>query len=106
MAPEVPFTAVATPVLPLPATSSAGQFEVSPAVSVNTPGAAAVSHFVKLEVVPEASERWTGAILVDGRLTMGLRALMAGSFQVLMCAWKILATVGPSSTSLSTPDTL
>ena len=38
-------------------TSAGFQFEVSPAVNVNTPGAAAVSHFVKLEVVPEASER-------------------------------------------------
>src|SRR5438128_4744498 len=101
MAPEVCLIALATPGLPLPATSSAGQFEVSPAVRVNTPGAAAVSHFVKLEVVPDASERWTGEIFVDGRLALGLSALMAGSFHVLICSWKILATVGPSSTNLS-----
>src|SRR5437667_7663996 len=97
--------ALATPGLPLPATSSAGQFVVSPAVNVNTPGAAAVRNLVKLEFVPEASERCTGVIFVDGSVTPGLSALIAGSFQVLICSWKILATVGASRTRLLTPDT-
>ena len=48
---------------------------------------------MKLLVVPEPSERCTGVMAVLGRLTPGLSAAMAGSFQVLMAPSKIPAMV-------------
>ena len=58
-------------------------------------------------VVPDESERWTTVIAVLGRLMPGLRALIAGSFQVLILPRKMLASVGPSSFSpLLTPGRL
>jgi len=48
-------------------------------------------------VVPDESERTAMVIGVLGRLTPGLSALIAGSFQVLIWPWKIFAmTVGSS----------
>ena len=58
---------------------------------------------MKFCVVPEPSERWATVIAVDGSVTPGLSAAMAGSFQVLMSRWKILAIVSADSCSLSTP---
>src|SRR5947208_5153837 len=100
MAPLVDLTTCATPGLPLPAWVSAGQFTVSPAPSVHTPGAAAARYLVKLEVVPEPSARWATVMGLLGSLVPLLRAAMAGSFHVLTWRWKILAMVLASSTSL------
>ena len=61
---------------------------------------------VKLLVVPEESERCTGVILVDGRLTSLLSAAMAGSFQVVIVPAKILAIVAEDKVNLSTPERL
>ena len=93
----------ATPALPLPAWVSAGHSTVEPLFSVQTLGEATVSQPVKFCVVPEPSERWATVMFVLGRVTPGLSAAMAGSFQVLMSRWKILAIVSAESWSLSTP---
>ena len=58
---------------------------------------------MKLSVVPEESDRWTGEIAVDGSVTSGFCWAIAGSFQVLIEPAKILATVVASRFSLSTP---
>ena len=57
-------------------------------------------------MVPEESERTAMVIGVDGRLTPGLSALIAGSFQVLILPWKISAMAVASSFRLLTPDRL
>ena len=61
---------------------------------------------MKLAVVPDSSERWTGVIFVLGRFTPGLSALMAGSFQVVISPLKIFAVVSGLSCRLSTPERL
>ena len=61
---------------------------------------------MKFSVVPDSSERKNTEIGADGSVTPGFSAAIAGSFQVLMVPWKILAAVGPSRISLSTPSTL
>jgi hypothetical protein len=61
---------------------------------------------VKLAVVPDSSERFTGVIFVLGRLTPGLSALIAGSFQVVISCLKIFAIVNGSSCRLLTPERL
>ena len=55
-------------------------------------------------MVPEESERRATVILVLGRLTPGFSAVIAGLFQVVIWASKILAMVGASSLRLETPD--
>ena len=50
---------------------------------------------MKLNVVPELSERWTIAILRLGSATPLLSFLIAASFQLVMSPLKILASVGP-----------
>lgn len=57
-------------------------------------------------MVPESSARWIAWIGASGWVVPGLSAAMAGSFQVVICESKILAVVGPSRTSLSTPGRL
>ncbi len=57
-------------------------------------------------MVPESSERWKAWMSAAGSVTPGLRAAIAGSFHLVICESKILAVVGPSSVSLSTPSTL
>ena len=52
---------------------------------------------MKLFVVPESSERFTGVIRVSGRLASGLSFAIAGSFQVVIFWLKIWAIVGASS---------
>ena len=60
----------------------------------------------KFAVVPDESERTARVIGVLGSLAPGLIALIAGSFQVLILAWKMFAiTVGVSFRFL-TPDRL
>ena len=99
MAPSVAVMAWATPALPLPAWVLVGQLTVSPASRVQVEGAAALRYLVKLMVVPEPSERCTTTIGVLGSVASGLSALMAGSSQVVIWAWKILASVSGLSCS-------
>src|SRR5687767_8060863 len=106
MAPLVPLTIWATPLLPLPACVSVGQFTVDPESSFHTAGLAALRNLVKFSVVPEPSDRWATTIGVDGSLAPGLSAAIALSFQVLTSRWKILAMVSGDSCRLSTPVTL
>src|SRR3954447_23244478 len=103
MAPFVLVITCATPALPLPACVSAGQCTVSPAPSVQLDGAAVARYFVKLDVVPEPSARCATVMAVAGSLMAGFIAAMAGSFQVLIWRWKILATVSASSCRLLRP---
>jgi len=56
--------------------------------------AASTRYSEKFAVVPEESDRTATVIVVLGRLMPGLRALIAGSSQVLMVPWKIRR--GPS----------
>src|SRR5689334_7418351 len=93
MLPSVDWMICATPRLPLPAWVEESQFTVSPRPNVHVPTAALVRKPVKLLVVPEPSDRCTTVIDVLGRVTPGLSAAMAGSFQFLICTWKILASV-------------
>src|SRR3954451_17723832 len=103
MAPLVPFTAVATPVLPWPACEPAGKLMLSPASSFHAVGAAAARYFVKLLVVPEASARCTIVMSVSGNEAPGLSVMIAASFHFLMLPWKMFAIVSALSCSLSTP---
>src|SRR5215470_9874913 len=106
MAPGVVLMICATPPLPLPACALEGQLIVELVPSFQVLAAASVRNREKFAVVPEESERTARAIGVLGRLTPGLSALIAGSFQVLMWPWKMFAMVGMSSFRLLTPDTL
>src|SRR5438477_4240839 len=96
----------ATPLLPFPACSPAGQATVEPASSVQAGPAAVLRKLVKLEVVPELSERWATVTAVDGSFTPGLSAAMAALFHVLIWPRNILAIVVGESCRLSTPDRL
>src|SRR5579872_4445841 len=103
MAPLVPLMIWATPLLPLPACSSAGQFTVEPASSVQSAGAAVFRKFVKFDVVPELSDRWATVIAVDGSFTPGLSAAISEAFHVLILRSKIMAIVAGESCRPSTP---
>ena len=96
----------ATPLLPLPACSPAGQATVEPESRVQAGPAAVLRNEVKFEVVPELSERWATVIAVDGSLTPGLSAAMSAAFHVLVWPSKILAIVVGESCRLSTPERL
>src|SRR6266496_168684 len=73
---------------------------------VQAPPPAAARYLVKFSVVPDSSERKNTEIGADGSVTPAFSLAIAGSFQVLMAPWKILAAVGPSRTSLATPSRL
>src|ERR1700684_2917409 len=104
MAPAVLLTIESTPPLPVPPRLSDGQLIVELVPSFHTPGAASTRNWEKFWVVPEASDRRGVVIAELGSLAVGLSALIAGSFQVLIWPWKILAMVGPSSLRPVTPD--
>src|ERR1700749_435813 len=106
MAPGVLLTIESTPPLPLPPRLLEGQLMVELLPSFHTPGADLTRNSEKFWVVPEESDRRAMVIAVLGSLALGLRALMAGSLQVLISPWKILAIVGPSSLRPVTPDRL
>src|SRR6516164_8897675 len=97
--------AVATPLLPLPATVLPGQLIVFPVPSVQSAPAAAVRKAVKLAVVPEESERWTTVIAWSGSPLLPSEA-MAGSFQLVIFREKILAIVDAESLMPVCPDRL
>src|SRR5437764_10268124 len=94
----------ATPLLPLPACSPAGQATVEPASSVHTPPAAVLRKLVKLEVVPELSDRWATVMAVDGSFAPGLSVAMSAAFHILIWPRKILAVVVGESCRLATPS--
>src|SRR5271170_2393496 len=99
MAPGVLLTICATPPLPLPPRLLAGQLMVELVPSFHTLGAASTRNWEKLAVVPEESERRAMVIVVLGRLTPGLSALIAELFQVVILPWKMSATTGADSCS-------
>src|SRR5262245_59138296 len=107
MEPSVALMIEVTPGLPLPPWLPSGHVTVEPAPSFQIEPAAFVRYVVKFCVVPELSERRAIVIFVDGSFTPGLSAAIAGSFQVVMSPWKILASVGGVNfRGLVTPDTL
>src|SRR5215469_11267335 len=106
MAPGVDLTIWATPPLPLPACAVEGQLIVELVPSFQSLAAACVRNREKFAVVPEESERTAREIGVLGRLAPGLSALIAGSFQVLILAWKMSAMTVGSSFRLLIPDRL
>src|SRR3954451_14129985 len=108
MAPSVCLIAAATPSLPLAPVSPDGHLtSLSAPIADLKAGEESDRKVVKPFVVPDESERWTTVILVAGRVTPGLSALMAGSFQVVIFFWKMSAAVLPSSLRpFSTPLTL
>src|ERR1700761_4601030 len=106
MAPAVLLTIESTPPLPLPPRLLEGQLIVELVPSFQTPGAESTRNWEKFWVVPEESDRRAMVIAVLGSLALGFSALIAGSLQVLISPWKILAMVGPSSLRPVTPDRL
>src|SRR6476619_4289326 len=104
MPPSVDFTPSATPAdfslpSPLPLHTLAGS-------AVHLSGAAPLRYLVKFSVVPDSSERKKTLIAVDGSVTPGLIAAMAGSFQVVILPLKMSAATAGVRISLSTPSTL
>src|SRR5215467_15913737 len=97
MAPGVVLMICATPPLPLPPWAVDGQLMVELVPSFQSVAAPNVRAREKFAVVPDESERTARLIGVLGRLTPGLSALIAESFQVLILPWKMFAIVGMSS---------
>src|ERR1700761_5759662 len=106
MAPGVDLTACATALPPSPARAVDGQLMVEEVPSFHALPAAVTRYCEKFCVVPEESERTHKVIEVLGSERPELRALMAGSFQVLMVPWKIPASTVASSFRPLTPDRL
>src|SRR6266581_1651890 len=106
MAPGVVLTICATPPLPLPAWAAEGQLMVEELPSFQSLPAACIRNREKFAVVPDESERTARMIGVLGRLTPGLIALIAGSFHLVILAWKMSAMTAGSSFRLLTPDRL
>src|ERR1022692_219945 len=102
MPPAVWATTADTPSLPLPPIPT-GHATVLPTLVFDPPnavtqaGLVCVRKSVKMAVVPDPSERWATAMGVLGRLIPGFRALIAGSFHVVMAPEKILPSVSPSN---------
>src|ERR1700744_3049604 len=102
MEPGVDLTICARPLPPSPARAVDGNLIGEPVPSFHALPAASTRYWEKFAVVPEESERTARVIVVLGRLTPGLRALIAGSSQVLMVPWKMPARVVASSFRLLT----
>src|SRR5450830_333565 len=99
MEPAVCFMEAATPALPLPPWP-VGHCTDLPAPTFGAQwGLWPLSHVVKMEVGPEPSARWTTWIAVDGSVTPGLSAAMAGSFHFVIVPRNIFAIVAPSRLS-------
>src|SRR5215471_6748328 len=105
MEPSVFLTWAETPSEPCSA-SPPGACHTLSWLYVHAEPAVPVRYLVKLSVVPELSARCTGVIAVDGRVTPGLSAAMAGSFQVLMVPEKMPASVAGLNCRLVAPLTL
>src|ERR1700691_6620451 len=102
----VVLTICATALPPSPACAVDGQVMVEEVPSFHALPAASTRYWEKLAVVPEPSERTSRLIEELGRLALGLRALIAGSFQVVILPEKISASTVASSFRPVTPDTL
>src|SRR5690348_2421953 len=87
----------ATPSFPSPPTPTGHCTDLSAPTFVDQSELSLESHEVKTFVVPDSSERCTIWMAVEGRLTPGFKAAIAGSFHVLIVPRKILAAVVPSS---------
>src|ERR1700683_5847620 len=97
MAPVVVLTICATALPPSPARAVDGQVMVEEVPSFHALPAASTRYWEKFCVVPEESDRTARVIVVLGRLRPELRALIAGSSQVLMVPWKMPARIVASS---------
>jgi len=64
---------------------------------VHAEGAALDRYSENAALVPELSERWTVAILEEGRWVPGLSAAIAGAFHIVTLPAKISAMVLASS---------
>src|ERR1700733_10916835 len=103
---EVALTAAATALPPSLAWADFGNEMIDEVPSVQALPAASTRYCEKFCVVPEESERTSRLIAELGRLALGLRALIAGSFQVVILPEKIPARTVASSFRSVTPDTL
>src|SRR5215469_4959306 len=103
MDPAVLLMIAATPPLPLPPRLLAGQAMVELLPSFQF-GAEETRNWEKFAVVPEESERRAMVIAVLGSVTPGLSAAIAGSFHLVILAWKMSARTGASSFRPVTPD--
>src|SRR3954470_4774635 len=97
MEPSVCLIAAATPSLPLAPVPPGHLTVLSAPIDFDHDGLSSERNVVKPFVVPDSSERWTTVIFELGSLTPGLAVAIAGSFQVVILPWKMLARVGPSS---------
>src|SRR6476661_3841399 len=105
MDPSVLLTCLDTPSLPWAATPP-GAAHAFAGSKLHAFGAAALRYLVKFSVVPESSARCTAWTPVAGRVTPGLTAAIAGSFQVVMVPAKMPAITSGVRVSESTPETL
>src|ERR1700744_5333453 len=106
MAPGVDLTICATALPPSPARAVDGKVRVEAVPSFQALPAASTRYCEKFCVVPEESERTARVILVLGRVTPGLSALICEASQVVIVPWKIPASVVASSFRFFTPDRL
>src|ERR1700753_4195431 len=106
MAPGGDLTIWATALPPSPACAVDGKVRVEAVPSFQALPAASTRYCEKFWVVPEESDRTARVILVLGRLTPGLSALVWEGSQVLIVPWKMPASVGASNFRFDTPDRL
>src|SRR5262249_45692177 len=96
----------ATPAEPFAGRVPLGQATVSPRPSVHTVGDAFCRKPVRLLVEPEPESRRTMAMSAPGRLeTLGLSALIIGSFHLVILRSKMLGRVSALKFSDVTPCT-
>src|ERR1700677_4926684 len=103
---EVALTAAATALPPSLAWADFGKEMVEAVPSVHALPAASTRYWEKFAVVPEESDRTSRLIEELGRLALGLSALIAASFQVVILPEKISARTVASSFRSVTPETL
>src|SRR5580700_6809635 len=103
---EVALTADATALPPSLAWADFGKEMIEEVPSVQALPAASTRYCEKLAVVPDESERTSRLIELLGRLALGLSALIAGSFQVVILPEKMPARTVASSFRPVTPDRL
>src|ERR1035438_7439379 len=103
---EVALTAAATALPPSLAWADFGKEMIEEGPSDQALPAASTRYWEKFAVVPEESERTSRLIALLGRLALGLRALIAGSFQVVILPEKMPARTVASSFRSLTPETL
>src|ERR1700677_1964803 len=87
----VDLTIAARPLPPSPACAVDGHLMVEAVPSFQALPAASTRYWEKFAVVPDESERTARVMVLLGRLALGLRALIALLFQVVILPWKICA---------------